>query len=368
MANLFDYIAAGDISGLRQLKIAGADMNALSTDSHAWTPLHAAIDAIDLGQDPALLTFLLDAGAEANRWDGAKACTPLLMAVFRGLHECVQKLIEWGAKADVRGSEGDTPLSWAVEKSDLEMLRILLVAGCRGTLNASAGMACMTPLGAAVHASWVPGITALIAAGASPHALDLDGRSAIYWARTVALRDLLVSPKREGRGKPVDRPSATTVAEGHIGASTEKDVAIMPEHTIERAWGWVFFFQSTKFIETGDIAYALAGNAPIFVNRSNGEVWPRSRTYDGVERQIEEYELELRFGVPPAVRAIGTSREVPLALLTRFLRDHRSITLITAKRLAHELIGGSTVVFDTPDVYAARALALDLEAIGVVVG
>ncbi len=31
--------------------------------------------------------------------------------------------------------------------------------------------------------------------------------------------------------------------------------------------GWVFFFNTSDFVRTGDIASALAGNGPIFVSR-----------------------------------------------------------------------------------------------------
>lgn len=147
-------------------------------DTRAWTPLHAAIDAIDDGGDLTLLTRALDAGADPNTWDEDRACTPLLMAVFRGLHDCVRLLLRHGADPDVRGDEGDTPLSWAVETRDRAMLQLLLGAGCKGTLDAPAGAGGLTPLGAAVRASWEDGVVDLLAAGASPDARDLDGRTA----------------------------------------------------------------------------------------------------------------------------------------------------------------------------------------------
>jgi hypothetical protein len=42
--------------------------------------------------------------------------------------------------------------------------------------------------------------------------------------------------------------------------------------TIERSFGWVFFYNSRKFLETGVTRYRLAGNGPIIVNKVSGEI------------------------------------------------------------------------------------------------
>jgi hypothetical protein len=33
-------------------------------------------------------------------------------------------------------------------------------------------------------------------------------------------------------------------------ASTPRDLVVVDEHTIERAWGWVFFYNSARYLET----------------------------------------------------------------------------------------------------------------------
>jgi hypothetical protein len=42
--------------------------------------------------------------------------------------------------------------------------------------------------------------------------------------------------------------------------------------TIERSFGWIFFYDSKRHIETGSIRDAIAGNAPIVVTREDGRV------------------------------------------------------------------------------------------------
>lgn len=40
---------------------------------------------------------------------------------------------------------------------------------------------------------------------------------------------------------------------------------ILGEATIERDFGWIFFYDSSRHIETGEFSHALAGNSPIIV-------------------------------------------------------------------------------------------------------
>ncbi|MFP8833392.1 YrhB domain-containing protein [Hydrogenophaga sp. XSHU_21] len=47
---------------------------------------------------------------------------------------------------------------------------------------------------------------------------------------------------------------------------------IVDAETIARPWGWVFFHTSKLYLETGDTRYAVAGNAPLLVERETGRV------------------------------------------------------------------------------------------------
>jgi hypothetical protein len=64
---------------------------------------------------------------------------------------------------------------------------------------------------------------------------------------------------------------------------------IYDQRTIERPFGWVFFYGSRLYAETGDITYAVAGNAPLIVNRHTGEVITTGAAQP-VEHYIAEYE------------------------------------------------------------------------------
>jgi len=45
------------------------------------------------------------------------------------------------------------------------------------------------------------------------------------------------------------------------------DLVLLDDKTIEKDFGWVFFYDSKDHAKTGDIRYALAGNAPVVVTR-----------------------------------------------------------------------------------------------------
>ena len=70
---------------------------------------------------------------------------------------------------------------------------------------------------------------------------------------------------------------------------------ILESETLEREWGWVFFYDSADHIRTGDEKYAIAGNAPLIVNKISGELivtgtaWP-------IEKYIEDYETRILSG------------------------------------------------------------------------
>ena len=64
---------------------------------------------------------------------------------------------------------------------------------------------------------------------------------------------------------------------------------VLDEATIEKSWGWVFFYTSRLWHETGDFKYAVAGNAPLLVERGSGRILPTG-TAHSIEYYIDNYE------------------------------------------------------------------------------
>jgi hypothetical protein len=64
---------------------------------------------------------------------------------------------------------------------------------------------------------------------------------------------------------------AKHLAEKSVDALAEAngdEYAVMHHATIEISEGWIFFYNSRGFIETGNFRSRLAGNGPIFVDRT----------------------------------------------------------------------------------------------------
>ena len=49
-------------------------------------------------------------------------------------------------------------------------------------------------------------------------------------------------------------------------------VAISIPQTIRKPYGWIFFYNSRRYLETGDALEALGGNGPIVVEREGGRL------------------------------------------------------------------------------------------------
>jgi len=87
------------------------------------------------------------------------------------------------------------------------------------------------------------------------------------------------------------RQEAQGLAEQHLSkmqTSPPTELAILSEHTIETDFGWVFFWNSRKYMETDEFQYALAGNAPLIVDRRDGSIHETS-TAEPIEKIIEHY-------------------------------------------------------------------------------
>jgi len=68
-------------------------------------------------------------------------------------------------------------------------------------------------------------------------------------------------------------------------------LVVLDAHTIEKEYGWVFFYDSLKYLETGDCSYLIAGNSPIIVEKQDGSLHTLG-TALSPEESIKEYEAK----------------------------------------------------------------------------
>lgn len=72
----------------------------------------------------------------------------------------------------------------------------------------------------------------------------------------------------------------------------DDSILLLTDMTIEKEKYYVFFYNSKKYVETEDMAYALAGNAPVILNKETGMIVATGTAYP-VEYYMEEYEKKL---------------------------------------------------------------------------
>jgi hypothetical protein len=73
------------------------------------------------------------------------------------------------------------------------------------------------------------------------------------------------------------------------GMSIGDDLVILDDLTMERPWGWVFFYDLRSYAESVGDMDTLAGNAPYLVKKHTGELFVTG-TAEEIEHYIERYE------------------------------------------------------------------------------
>ena len=114
----------------------GADPNALNKDNES--PLLGAISVADSENwcipqkdDPqvAIITLLLEAGADVNVQELHNEWAPLHLVVYRNHARMIPLLFDYGVDIHIKTKNGQTPLHLAIEQSNVNIATLLLEAG-----------------------------------------------------------------------------------------------------------------------------------------------------------------------------------------------------------------------------------------------
>ena len=92
----------------------------------------------------------------------------------------------------------------------------------------------------------------------------------------------------------ITREDAQRLVEAQLVLLAEDagDCVVLERLTIERPFGWVFFYNAREYLEAGNELAALAGNAPYIVNRFTGAVVVTG-TGHPIEYYLSAYETTL---------------------------------------------------------------------------
>jgi uncharacterized protein len=137
---------------------------------------------------PGEVAYLLRRGDNPNFVD-PDGRTPLDYAAEHGNTEIIKMLLDGGARIDYRDKFGSTALHWAAERGHAEAVEMLVAAKAPVDAQNRQGI---SPLMLAASGDKAEVVKLLLKAGADPKKQDYTGRDALGWAadRPNALRVL----------------------------------------------------------------------------------------------------------------------------------------------------------------------------------
>ncbi len=130
---------------------------------------------------------------------------------------------------------------------------------------------------------------------------------------------------------------------------------IIDEATIEKPYVWIFFYTSKRYFETNDIAFAIAGNGPKFVDKLSGKISCYFTSFS-VEECIETYEEENKIWKIEIQNGFNLTNENALRLKANLeLKNEELLKIIKQKRL----------VFDTGGWKRLNKLKMEFGSVGI---
>jgi ribosomal protein L7/L12 len=148
-------------------------------------------------------------------------------------------------------------------------------------------------------------------------------------------------------------------------SSARLELKILFESTEEFDVGWVFYYQSARYVETGNLLDCLAGNAPLFVARSDG----RSFTVRVGRPLAESLAAYRACGDPnaqeiPEVDFHGWRKGAQTVTAIKAIRQHTIMGLAQAKSVVDVCLANRSSTISVPTVVEARALVAALDSAG----
>lgn len=69
----------------------------------------------------------------------------------------------------------------------------------------------------------------------------------------------------------------------------ENPPMIIEESIIAYEWGWLFYYDSKAYIETGQEGLNYVGNAPVLVDKLDGEALHIGPSLEGVDSKVQAF-------------------------------------------------------------------------------
>ena len=65
---------------------------------------------------------------------------------------------------------------------------------------------------------------------------------------------------------------AQQIVKKYISNNNDEDFELVITHIVEKSFGWIFYYNTKAYVETGDHLDALLGNIPLLVLKKNGDM------------------------------------------------------------------------------------------------
>ena len=82
----------------------------------------------------------------------------------------------------------------------------------------------------------------------------------------------------------INYANARARVQAAINRPGQQPMVIVEEATVQRDYGWVFYYTTRRHRETGSLEDYVPGNSPILVTRHDGALHPM-----GTSRTVEQY-------------------------------------------------------------------------------
>ena len=103
---------------------------------------------------------------------------------------------------------------------------------------------------------------------------------------------------------PWRRAQALQVVQAYVTAFTDGRGVILHKQTIEKPYGWIFFYQDRDYLRSRDPSIALRNNGPLIFNRHTGEYH-----VTGTPLPLDAYVAAYENTLP--IEHLGAARDAP---------------------------------------------------------
>ena len=150
--------------------------------------------------------------------------------------------------------------------------------------------------------------------------------------------------------------------------SSKLNLCLIEEPILAGEYGWVFSYTTVEFLETKSIEFAIAGNAPLLIDKSTGALFVLGTAYP-TEYYIDNY---LEFNDPHAtasakIELYDYEEELirPIDII-KLIRSESKLGLGKAREVFEECIDGRSQILELDNPEAAKVMVSELAAIGVI--